>query len=125
MVANILIVDDDVEFGTALSKILKGEEYDTCIAPSANEGLKVLKARKFDLVFLDLSMPGISGIDFLENIRKDNPTLPVIIITAFGEWDAYAEAAEKGAYSFVNKPVKKEEILQLVRDALRQDKEGK
>ncbi len=120
--ARILIVDDDVEFGTALSKILKGEKYETQVALSAQEGLGLLKAGKYDLVFADLSMPGTNGIALLKDIKKDNPKLPVVIITAFGEWDAYAEAAEKGAHSFINKPVKKEEILQAVEDALRPHK---
>lgn len=118
----ILIVDDDMEFGTALSKILRGEGYDALVALSAQEGLKVLKKGKYDLVFVDLSMPGQNGMVLLEEIKKYNPKLPVVIITAFGEWDAYAEAAEKGAHSFINKPVKKEEILQVIEDILGQRK---
>lgn len=116
--AKILIVDDDVKFGTALSKILTGEGYGTSVALSASEGLGLLKKAKYDLVFADLSMPGANGIALLEDIKKDYPKLPVVIITAFGEWDAYAEAAEKGAHSFINKPVKKEEILVVVKDVL-------
>lgn len=116
--ARILIVDDDVEFATALSKILKAEGYAASVALSASEGLNLLKKEKYELVFADLSMPGINGIELLEDIKKDNPKLPVAIITAFGEWDAYAEAAEKGAHSFINKPVKKEEILEVVRGVL-------
>ena len=116
--AKILIVDDDVEFGTAFSKILKGEGYTTSVALSTQEGLKLLKKGKYDLVFADLSMPGQNGMVLLEEIKKNYPKLPVVIITAFGEWDAYAEAAEKGALSFINKPVKKEEILQVIEDIL-------
>ncbi len=116
--AKILIVDDDVEFGTALSKILTGEGYSTSVALSASEGLGLLNKSKYDLVFADLSMPGANGIALLEDIKKDYPSLPVAIITAFGEWDTYAEAAEKGACGFINKPVKKEEILETVKDIL-------
>lgn len=116
--AKILIVDDDVEFGTALSKILNGEGYGTSVALSVSESMEFLNKGKYDLVFVDLSMPGASGITLLEDIKKDYPNLPVVIITAFGEWDAYAEAAEKGARAFIDKPVKKEEILEVVKDVL-------
>ncbi len=116
--AKILIVDDDVEFGTALSKILNGEGYGTSVALSVSESMEFLNKGKYDLVFVDLSMPGASGIALLEDIKKDYPNLPVVIITAFGEWDAYAEAAEKGARAFIDKPVKKEEILEVVKDVL-------
>lgn len=116
--ARILIVDDDAGFTTALSKILKGEGHSTSEAGNAPEAVELLKKEKFDMVFADLSMPGASGIALLEDIKKDSPSLPVVIITAFGDWDVYAEAVAKGAHSFVNKPVKKEEILQIIKSAL-------
>ncbi len=116
--ARILIVDDDVEFTTALSKTLKGEGHNTMAAFNTPEALEILKKEKFDLVFADLSMPGANGIALLEEIKKDNPSLPVVIITAFGDWDVYAEAIAKGVHSFVNKPVKKEEILQIIKSVL-------
>jgi len=118
--AKILVVDDDVEFGTALSKILKGEGYEVSIALSAPEGLELLEKDKYDLVFADLSMPGTNGLELLKDIKDNDPKLPVVIITAFGEWDAYAEAAEKGAHLFIDKPVKKEEILKVVKNILAQ-----
>lgn len=118
--ARILVVDDDVEFGTALSKILKGEGYEVSIALSAPEGLELLRKDKYDLVFADLSMPGTNGLELLKDIKDNDPKLPVVIITAFGEWDAYAEAAEKGAHLFIDKPVKKEEILKVVKNILAQ-----
>lgn len=116
--ARILLVDDDVEFGKAFSKLLTGEGHKASAALNASEGLKLLKEKDFDLVFADLSLPGENGIALLESIKKDFPGLPVVIITAFGDWDTYARAIEKGAGKFINKPVKKEEVLEVIKDIL-------
>ena len=116
--ASILLVDDDVEFGVALSKILKGEGHKTSVALNTAEGLNTLKKEKFDIIFVDLSMPGDNGLVFLEKSKKEFPGVPVVMITAFGDWDIYAKAIESGASKFVNKPVKKEEIIQIIREVL-------
>ena len=118
MMAKILLVDDDVEFGKALSKLLNGEGHNASVVLNTSEGLKLLKKEDFDLVFADLSLPGENGIALLESVKKEHPGLPVVIITAFGDWDTYARALEKGASKFINKPVKKEEILQVIKDTL-------
>lgn len=116
--AKILLVDDDVEFGKALSKLLNGEGHNASVALNTPEGLRLLKKEDFDLVFADLSLPGENGIALLESVKKEHPGLPVVIITAFGDWDTYARALEKGASKFINKPVKKEEVLQVIKDVL-------
>jgi DNA-binding NtrC family response regulator len=116
--AKILVVDDDVEFGKAFSKLLNGEGHKASVALSTSEGLKSLKKESFDLVFADLSMPGENGITLLQSVKRDFPGLPVVIITAFGDWDTYATAIEKGASKFINKPVRKEEVLQVIREIL-------
>lgn len=118
MMAKILLVDDDVEFGKTLSRLLTGEGHETSVALDTSEGLSFLKKESFDLVFADLSLPGKNGIVLLEGIKKEHPGLPVVIITAFGDWDTYARTIEKGASKFINKPVKKEEILQVIKDVL-------
>ncbi|HOX10104.1 MAG TPA: response regulator [Candidatus Omnitrophota bacterium] len=116
--ARILIVDDDVEFGIALSKTLKGEGHETATALNTAEGLECLRKEKYDIVFADLSMPGDNGLVLLEKSKKEFPGLPVVMITAFGDWDTYAKALEKSVSKFVNKPVKKEEIMQILKDVL-------
>lgn len=116
--AKILVVDDDLEFGKAFSRLLSGEGHETSVALDTSEGLSLLKKESFDLVFADLSLPGENGIALLQNVKRDLPGLPVVIITAFGDWDTYAAAIEKGASKFINKPVKKEEVLQVIRDIL-------
>lgn len=116
--AKILLVDDDLEFGKALSRLLNGEGHNTSTALNAAEGLELLSKESFDLVLADLSLPGENGITLLEKVKKGYPGMPVVIITAFGDWDTYARAIEKGAGKFINKPVKKEEILRVIRDVL-------
>ncbi len=116
--AKILLVDDDVEFGVAFSKILKSEGHDASVALNSPEGLAALKKEKFDIVFADLSMPGESGLVFLEKSKKEFPRIPVVMVTAFGDWDIYAKAIETGVNKFVNKPVKKEEIIQIIKEIL-------
>ncbi len=117
--SKILVVDDDVEFGKAFSRLLSGEGYEVVVALNIAEGLKFLKNGDLDLVFADLSLSGENGITLLQDIKKDFPGLPVVIITAFGDWDTYATAIERGASKFINKPVKKEEVLQVIKDILR------
>jgi DNA-binding NtrC family response regulator len=117
-VAKILIVDDDVEFGIALSKTLKGEGHETSTALNTADGMKLIRKDKFDIVFADLSMPGENGLVLLERSKKEFPDLPVVMITAFGDWDTYAKALEKSASKFINKPVKREEIVQILKDVL-------
>jgi DNA-binding NtrC family response regulator len=117
-VAKILIVDDDVEFGIALSKALKGEGHETSTALSTPDGMEMLRKDKYDVVFADLSMPGENGLVLLEKSKKEFPDLPVVMITAFGDWDTYAKAVERGVSKFINKPVKKEEIVQIIKDIL-------
>ncbi|MFA6356761.1 MAG: response regulator [Candidatus Omnitrophota bacterium] len=116
--SRILIVDDDVEFGIALSKTLKGEGHETSTALNTADGMKLIRKDKFDIVFADLSMPGENGLVLLERSKKEFPDLPVVMITAFGDWDTYAKALEKSASKFINKPVKREEIIQILKDVL-------
>jgi len=116
--AKILVVDDDVEFGKVFSKMLKSEGHEPSVALNVAEGLEILRKEKFDIVFADLSMPGESGLVLLERSKKEFPDIPVVMITAFGDWDTYAKAVENGVSKFINKPVKKEEIIQTIKDVL-------
>jgi len=116
--AKILLVDDDTEFGIALSKMLKAEGHEVSVALKTEDGLKAIRAGGFNIVFADLSMPGENGLVLLEKAKSEFPGLPVVMVTAFGDWDTYAKAIEKGVSKFVNKPVKKEEILQIIKEVL-------
>jgi DNA-binding NtrC family response regulator len=116
----ILLVDDDIEILKALSKTLEREGYNVVSYHNAEVALMEIKHKQplFDLVITDESMPGMRGMDFLVALKKIWPDLPVIIMTAFGDWGQYMEAMRAGAFDFLTKPVNKSNLLTVVHRAL-------
>lgn len=114
----ILIVDDDEELRANLSEILKGAGYQTAEAPSGKETIEKISAENFDIMLLDLMMPGMSGIDTLIEIRKINPRIRVIMITAFATIDNAVTAIKKGASDYIAKPFKINELLAVIKRAI-------
>lgn len=115
------MVDDDVEVLKALKKVLEKDGFEVlayCDAPSAMHFINDTHKR-FDLVITDVSMPGMSGTAFLDAIKGAFPKVPVIIITAFGDWGQYMETIRSGACEYLNKPLDKAELLSAVRRALK------
>lgn len=111
----LLVVDDNVEQVNILEKIFTKDGYQVNVASSGFDALKIVESEDIDIVITDMSMPGMSGLKLLKQIKEKKPAIEVIIITAFGEWGSYAEALKQGAYEFLNKPFKVEDILNLVR----------
>jgi two-component system NtrC family response regulator len=107
----ILIVDDEKHYRLVLSEVLQEEGYESFTAASGMEALDILKSQIIDLVLTDVKMPGMSGIDLLENIKEIDPDLPVIIMTAFGSVEKAVEAMQKGAYTFILKPFENEALI--------------
>ena len=116
----ILIVDDEEVLRDVLDAVLRREGFDIVTAASGEEALSVLDAEDVDLVILDVMLPGISGIDTMRAIRISNPTLPVIIITAFSSIDGAIDAMKQGAFHYIPKPFKNEEVVLTVNKALEQ-----
>jgi DNA-binding NtrC family response regulator len=117
----ILIVDDEEVLRDVLEVVLRREGFDIVLAASGEEALNVLdNDAEIDLVVLDVMLPGISGIDTLRAIRVDNPSLPVIVITAFSSIDGAIEAMKYGAFHYIPKPFKNEEVVLTVNKALEQ-----
>ncbi len=114
----ILVADDDAAFRTAMKTLLEREGYDVVDVPNGEEALARCRQEAVDLVITDLSMPKQDGMQLVDGLKALARTTPVIVITAFGEWDTYAEAIGKGVVAYLDKPVKKDEVLQLVRAAL-------
>ena len=117
--ARILIVDDDPYFLRVLSRILTGENFQVKTAEGAVEAAQILQENCFDLVISDLRLPDGDGLSILQEIRKAGSEIPVVILTAYGEVDSYLEAMNAGATEYLNKPVKSEELLAVVRSCLR------
>jgi DNA-binding NtrC family response regulator len=117
----ILIVDDEEVLRDVLEVVLRREGFDVITAASGEEGLSVLDStEEVDLAILDVMLPGISGIDTLRAMRIANPTLPVIVITAASSIDGAIEAMKQGAYHYIPKPFKNEEVVLTVNKALEQ-----
>jgi len=116
--ATVLVVDDNAEHGQALAKIFERAGYRVSTAGDGEEALRVLVEQPFDLILTDLRMPRMNGLDLLRNIRALNSDVPVLIITAFGEWTSYIEAMDCGCVDYLSKPVRREDILLAARKAL-------
>ena len=116
----ILIVDDEEVLRDVLEVVLRREGFDVVLASSGEEALNVLDTDAIDLVILDVMLPGISGIDTLRAIRIADPLLPVVVITAFSSIDGAIEAMKHGAFHYIPKPFKNEEVVLTVNKALEQ-----
>lgn len=114
----LLIVDDDEEMRDLLRKVLEKEGYHVSVAGDGREALAVLARGTFDLVVTDMLMPHDGGLELLENLHRIHPTLPVIIVTAFGDWHSYTRALELGAAAFISKPLRMSELIAAVHNAL-------
>jgi DNA-binding NtrC family response regulator len=114
----VLIVDDEAEIRESLQTLLELEGYEVETAGNGDEGLSKLGERPFDLVLLDLALPGRSGIDLLPEIRTLDAQLPVIIITAYGTVEDAVRAMQGGAGNFLQKPWDNEKLLADVRAAV-------
>ena len=101
-----------------LKEFLEGEGMLVELAQNGREALEKLHSLSFDLVLLDLRMPGVSGVEVLQEIKKEEPELPVVVITAYGSVDNAVETLKMGAFVFITKPFKLEELLNTISRAL-------
>src|SRR3569833_2330165 len=115
---NILVIDDEAGIRESLEVLLSLEGYAIKLAPDGEQGLRMLEMESFDLVLLDLALPGQSGLDLLPQIKERQPETPVIMITAYGTVENVDEAIRAGAENFVQKPWDTEELLADNRSAV-------
>lgn len=116
--ATILVVDDEEGNLLAMKKVLEQEAYQVVTARQAAMALSLFRRQNFDLVLSDLRMPGVSGLELLRSIRKENSSVPVVMLTAYGTVNDAVEAMKHGALDFLTKPLRRETILKCVQDAL-------
>jgi DNA-binding NtrC family response regulator len=116
----ILIVDDEPEMCALLSDILKDEGYDVETATSGEQALARMGERDFAVVITDLNMKGMPGMTLLKHIKQRHPDTNVIIMTGFGSIESAIEAMKQGAYDYVTKPVKSDEIALTTQKAVRE-----
>ena len=118
----ILIIDDESAIRESLETLLTLEGFDVSLAPDGVAGLNLLAHGEFDLLLLDLALPGESGIDLLPRLLQVQPRLPVIMITAFGTVGNVVEAIRAGAANFIQKPWDNEKLLADIRSAIARDR---
>ena len=115
---SILIVDDEQEIRESLMQILGLEGYRLDSAATADEGLKKIEEGVFDLVLLDISLPDRHGLEVLRTIRRENPDIGVIMITAYDSSQMAFQASKEGAESYITKPWDNDKLLLEIRNAL-------
>lgn len=116
--AAILIVDDDAQLRQSFARVLGQEGHAVTTAHSGEGGLSMVRAQEFDLVIMDVRMPGMSGLDTLRSLREIEPKLPVIIMTAFGTTETAIEATKVGAFDYMLKPFDVPEVLSVIDQAV-------
>lgn len=116
--AKILVVDDEELIRWSLDQSLTEEGYEVIKAESGEEALEKVKVESPDLVFLDLQLPGITGMEALQKMKEINPHVIVIIITALGVVEMVVKAMKLGAYNYISKPFNLDELSIMVEKAL-------
>ena len=118
MTARVLVVEDDEVLRQLLVEVLSDEDYQVEAVETGEEGLETMEGDVFDIVLLDLNLPGMEGMDVLRLIPTRQPDAQVVIMTAFGTVDTAVEAMKQGAFDYINKPFNTEELLLTVKRAL-------
>lgn len=116
--ANILVIDDEPGIREGCRRALAPQGYNVDVAGTGGTGLRKLKEGSFDLVLLDLMMPGMSGIEALGRIREIDPDIVVIIITGYATVEAAVKTIKNGAYDFISKPFTSEDLILVVNQGL-------
>ena len=114
----VLVIDDEEIMREILSTLLEREGYSVRTAASGAEGLDLARSLPFDAVIVDVMMPGIDGIQVLDELQKMDDDLPVLMVTAYASMESAISAMKKGAFDYITKPFKNDEVLIVLRNAV-------
>src|SRR5919205_175756 len=114
----ILVIDDEEIMREILETLLTREGYEVRLAASGQEGLDLARAVPFDAAIVDIMMPGLNGIETLDELKRIDEDLAVLIITAYASVESAISAMKSGAFDYISKPFKNEEVLVVVRNAM-------
>jgi two-component system response regulator AtoC len=117
--STVLIVDDERTLARSIKAFLTESGYNAEVAGTAEQALELLERLRPDVIFLDVRLPGMSGIELLQKIREFDPAVPVVIMTAFGTIEGAVDAVKRGAFDYLKKPVDLDE-LKLLADRARE-----
>ncbi|MCU0641250.1 MAG: response regulator [Candidatus Margulisbacteria bacterium] len=115
----IMVIDDEPSVLESFKMILKIKDYDVTTFPDGPSALAGLKKGQFDLVFCDLKLPGMDGLEILKKVKEVDPEVEFIIVTAYATESSHANAITLGALEYLRKPFLMEEIYELVERGLR------
>ena len=118
-VVRVLVIDDEPIIRDVLQEILSREGYAIASVPDAESGLAALERQEYDLVILDLMLPGIGGFETLKEIKRRDPDSVVVMITAYGSVETAVQAMRMGAHDYLTKPFKNEDVLRTLSTGLR------
>jgi DNA-binding response OmpR family regulator len=114
----ILVVDDEEIVRLSCRRVLCGDGYEVDLATGGEEALKLVKAKAYDLVILDIMMPHVDGFTLLQEIREGQPEMKFIVITGLNQMEMSVRAAEIGASAYIGKPFDPDELLTKVAKVL-------
>ncbi len=119
MGAKILVVDDELDMLALLAMIISEKtEHKVTTTNNPLEAVQFVKEKEYDLIISDLKMPGMDGIELIAEIKKIDQYIPILVITAYSSIESAEDAINKGAYDYITKPFRKEQILIAIDRAL-------
>jgi DNA-binding response OmpR family regulator len=122
---HILVIDDEASLRQSLARILQKAGFEVTTAENADQGLTFIETTGFDLIFMDLRMPGMAGLDALKLIHNKYPSLPVVLFTAQPDLNSAVEALRSGATDYLLKPLKPEAIIERATNIITSQKKEK
>src|SRR4030065_2557329 len=122
----ILVVEDDAEMKSLLKDFFEEDRFEIDSVSNGSEAFRKIAREPFDLIITDIRMPGLTGLDILPGIKKLQPEVSIIVITAFGSEEVHRKALDRGASAYLEKPIRMDELRKLIHNMvfLQQDKGG-
>ena len=114
----VLVIDDDAVVGRSFDRVLSEKGYDVSTVLSGEEALETMEDNNFDVVMLDLRMPGLDGMEVLKTIKQRWPDSEVIVVTGYPSIETAKEAVRLGAFNYLTKPLGPDEVIKAANDAV-------
>ena len=114
---NLLIVDDEEQFLNSIKKRLEVREFDVVAVNRGEKAIEAARNNPFDIALIDLKMPGIDGEETLKALKKEHKWMEIVILTGHGSIKSALECTKSGAYGYLQKPCKLDELLEVLKDA--------
>jgi len=117
----ILVIDDEPVVLNSCRKVLEEDGFDVYLVPSADEALKAMKKKVFDLLLVDVKMPKHNGIYLMQKVKEKWPDVPIIVMSGYPTSDTITDGAKMGADAFIAKPFTPDELLETIRQVIQKE----